>query len=81
MKTYTLIRDVPRSECNWLDRTVRKGETVYEFTGCTYGCIGSGEAVTFEAGENPFFELPANALAIVRPRPMLAIETRDDGIS
>ena len=62
MKTYIVSRDVTPEECPWLEKTIRKGEVVYEFMGCTYGCIGSGEAVSSKAGENPFFELPRAAL-------------------
>lgn len=62
MKTYIVVRDVPKSECHWLERTIRKGEIVHEYDGCTYGCVGAGRAVTFEAGKTPFFELPRDAL-------------------
>lgn len=62
MKSYTVTRDVPKSECSWLDRTILQGETVHRYDGCTYGCVGAGIAVTLDSGKNPFFELPRDAL-------------------
>lgn len=62
MKTYTVTRSVPKKECPWLDRDIEVGEKVYEYLGCTYGCISSGQAVSFEPGKTPFFEIPRNAL-------------------
>lgn len=63
MKRYILIRDVPTTECDWLNRDMKKGETVYRFYGATYGAIGGdGVAVTLEPDKHPFFELPENAL-------------------
>lgn len=62
MQLY-LTRDVTPEECEWLDETIKSGSTVYRFYGATYGCIGSGVAVTFnEDGHNPFFEIPRDAL-------------------
>src|SRR5262249_41000465 len=61
-RTYQLSRDVTPEECSWLNDTVRKGEVVHEFIGPTYGCIGSGIAVSRERGQTPFFELPRAAL-------------------
>lgn len=58
----SLIRDVLKSECPWLDRDMKKGEVVFNYRGPTYGCIGGGIACTEKPGETPFFELPANAL-------------------
>lgn len=58
-----LNRDVTPKECPWLARTIRAGERVYDYHGCTYGCIASGRAVTFEDGKTPFFELPRDALS------------------
>ncbi len=57
-----LNRDVTKKECPWLPRTLRYGEAVYAYDGPTYGCIGSGIAVTFEEDKAPFFELPRSAL-------------------
>lgn len=60
----TLTRDVPKSECHWLDRDMKSGETIYRYSGVTYGCIGpNGTACSFEPDLGPFFELPRNALS------------------
>ena len=56
-----LTRDVPRAECQWLDRDMKRGETVYRYNGCTYGCIAGGVACTENPGQTPFFELPIDA--------------------
>jgi hypothetical protein len=62
-KTYILIRDVPVEECPWLDRDFKNGETVYLYTGHTYGCISyDGEAFTEVEGVEPFFELPIDSV-------------------
>lgn len=59
---YTLIRDVTREECSWLDMDLKAGDEVQSFDGYTYGCIGpDGVACTF-GGDHPFFELPRNAI-------------------
>jgi len=58
-----LIRDVPKSECPWLDKDMKKGAVVYSYNGPTYGAIGSGIACTKRPDETPFFELPGNAVS------------------
>lgn len=58
-----LTRDVTPDECEWLDRTFKAGETVFEYHGATYGCCGAGVACCEVDGENPFFEMPQDALA------------------
>ena len=64
-KKLILNRDIPKSECDWLDRDFKKEETVYEYYGPTYGCISpDGTACTLsKEGETPFFELPTEALS------------------
>lgn len=58
-----LNRDVTTQECDWLDEEIKKGTTVYEFHGCTYGCVSpGGVAVTLEDGKAPFFEIPADSI-------------------
>jgi len=59
MKT---TRTITKQECHWLDADIPVGTTVHEFTGCTYGCIGDGIAVSLEEGKTPFFEIPADAV-------------------
>lgn len=63
-RQFKLLRRVTKKECPWLDRSFKKGEVVHEFTGHTYGCIGAGIACSLD-GNNPFFELPINALVAV----------------
>ena len=63
MRKYRLIRDVTKKECPWLDRTFKEGETVYYYSGYTYGCVNfNGVPCSEKLDENPFFELPENAL-------------------
>jgi hypothetical protein len=59
---FRITRDVTQDECYWLDRSFRAGEIVHDFTGATYGCVGTGMACSMN-GQNPFFELPRDALA------------------
>ena len=64
-RAYTLTRNVTKKECDWLDRSLKKGEIVYEYTGPTYGCIsGNGSAFTLTKNETPFFELPDDAVQL-----------------
>ena len=65
-RQYVLTREVTKKECDWLDRTFVTGETVYEYNGCTYGCIShSGNAFTLEKDETPFFELPKDSVKML----------------
>jgi len=58
-----LLRRVTTEECFWLGRDFEKGEEVFEYRDYTYGCItGNGIACCLKEGEDPFFELPLNAL-------------------
>lgn len=59
-----ITRDITKAEQPWMDagEIVKAGEVVYEFHGCTYGCIGSGVAVSRERGQTPFFEVPRDAV-------------------
>lgn len=64
----TLQRDVYREECPWLDEDLPKGTQVFKSTGPTYGVIGpSGIAVSMQPGEEPFFEVPADAVGLPAP--------------
>lgn len=59
----TVIRDVTRKECPWLDNDIVAGTKVFAYWGCTYGCISpSGRAVSLEQGKEPFMEIPVDAL-------------------
>lgn len=63
MAKLILMRDVLMADCPWLDRDMKEGEVVYQYTGATYGCIGfDGLAVSHEPNMTPFFELPRTAL-------------------
>lgn len=55
-------RVITKDECPWLDENIPKGTTVYEYCGCTYGCVDSGIPVTFKDGETPFFEIPKDSV-------------------
>ena len=58
-----LIRDVTMDECKWLQQDFKKGDTIYRYNGCTYGCISpDGSAFTLVKDEEPFFELPNDAV-------------------
>ena len=60
---FTIIRDVTKKECSWLENDILKGEIIYEFLGHTYNCIGDGVACTHDPeGDNPFFEIPIDAI-------------------
>lgn len=59
---YVLTRDVTKEECFWLDDDFKAGDIVYAYWGPTYGCIGSGIAITRERGKTPCLELPRDAL-------------------
>lgn len=63
---YVLLRDVTKAECDWLDREFKKGETVYKYSGATYGCISwGGVACCEQPNSTPFFEMPNDALELV----------------
>jgi hypothetical protein len=50
---------------NYCGTKVKKGQKVYDFGGCTYGCIdwNHGVPMTLNAnGDGPFFEMPYEAL-------------------
>ena len=58
-----LSRDVTKEECAWLEKDYKKGEVIYKYHGHTYGCIGpEGMACSKEYGEDPFFEIPLDAI-------------------
>jgi hypothetical protein len=64
-RAFVLTRNVTKKECPWLDRPFKKNETVFEYTGCTYGCISwNGTAFTEKENETPFFELPNDAVCL-----------------
>jgi hypothetical protein len=55
-------RDLSIEE-NYSGREIKKGEEVFLFYGCTYGCIAPGGiAVSFVEDQPPFFEVPEDAI-------------------
>lgn len=63
-----VTRDVPKSEeHNYSGRTVDKGEILYLFRLCTYGCAETVDslALSEEPDKYPFFEFPSNAVEAV----------------
>ena len=58
-----LSRDLLMEDHPWLKKDLRGGHQVYRFSGYTYGVISpGGVAVSEEPGENPFFEVPHDAV-------------------
>lgn len=72
---YLVARDVTPQECPWLKQTIKQGSIVLAFHGNTYGCIGTGVAVTESGGSAPFFEIPRDAIEEKKhvPQPYLGI--------
>lgn len=63
MHRLQLIRDVTQKECSWLPHTFWEGDWVYEYEGCTYGCITpNGIAITIIPDKTPFYEIPLSAV-------------------
>jgi hypothetical protein len=69
MTAYRITRDIDKREQPWME--IRAGEIVYAYTGCTYGCIGAGLAVSRRRGEMPFFEVAKDAIEPIRGRGLL----------
>jgi len=66
MAKLKITRDVTVKECNWLEENFKEGDTVFRYSGCTYGCISFlGTACSKEKGKEPFFEIPTNALIMI----------------
>lgn len=59
-------RDVTTNECPWLENDIQKGVKVFKYFGPTYGCIGTGIAVTFVYHVEPFFELPKDSIDFIK---------------
>lgn len=50
-----------------LPRDIEKGEILFGYSGCTYGCISSGGvACVLRDGKEPFFEIPRDALESIK---------------
>ena len=72
-----LIRNVTKEECSWLDKTFEKDDEVFQYYGCTYGCISNyGVACSIEKDKEPFFELPLNSVLALRDKNNRVIDDR-----
>lgn len=69
MSEYTFTRDIKKTDDgSYADRDYVKGDTVFRYSGCTYGCIsGDGMAMCEVEGEGPFFQMPRDALSLNVP--------------
>ena len=66
VRELIVTRDITRTECHWLDNDVKAGTKVYEYCGCTYGCVTpNGTAVALNPDQTPFFELPSNSVKAI----------------
>ncbi len=62
---YRVTRVLTRKEASNIEGIIRKGDVVYRYTGCTYGCISPmGTAVSIEENKNPFFEMPNDSIRV-----------------
>ena len=64
---YIVIRKIYTDECPWLYNDISSGTILFGFPGHTYGCVsGNGRAVTLKDGETPFFEVPKDAIEVIK---------------
>lgn len=64
-RTLVTTRDITTQECPWLGGDIPAGTVLFEFVGCTYGCV-SNEGVAIKLQDNnhePFYEVPLDAVA------------------
>lgn len=63
-RPFLVIKTIDKSVQPWMDENevIIKGEVVYSYPYCTYGCIGEGIAVTLFPGKTPFFEVPRDCV-------------------
>lgn len=65
MKTdkFTITRRLDKQERHWISDPIEAGTTMYDYTGCTYGCVShEGRALTHDPnGGTPFLEIPNDA--------------------
>lgn len=60
-----LNRTITKADHPWLENDIERGKLVYLYRDYTYGCISpSGTAVSLKWREDPFFEVPTDALDI-----------------
>ena len=61
MSTNKLIirNTLLKKDYGYLPFDFKKGDIVYRYNGCTYGCISPlGIAITLKEGKTPFYEIP-----------------------
>ena len=63
VRSGTLIRNITVKECPWISTEFKVSTKVYLFTGCTYGCMGRGIAVSLPLEPTTAIEVPRNAVA------------------
>lgn len=58
---------IDKSVQPWMDDAdaIEAGTIVYSYSGCTYGCVGDGIAVTLAPDQTPFIEVPRDAVEVV----------------
>ena len=61
MRTYVVTRDVSIEECPWLERDLKKGESIRMYTGERKASSGDYLLCKFGLFDEPF-EVPENAL-------------------
>ena len=58
-----ITKRVDKTVQTWMrDEVFEVGDVVYEFSGYTYGCVGSGIPVTRVPDELPFCEVPRDCV-------------------
>ncbi len=67
MNKYRVIKYISKKEHCWLEFPLKVGQILYEYGGCTYGCVSfMGVAVTKSPNKTPFFEVPANHIKAIK---------------
>jgi hypothetical protein len=61
-RTGELIRNISKKECAWIPRELKKGESVTEFLGPTYGCVSEAGVAVLLEGDDAFIEIPKTAV-------------------
>lgn len=63
-RKFVTTKRIDKSVQPWMqdDEAIEEGIVVYAYSGCTYGCVGDGIAVTMRPDETPFIEVPRDAV-------------------
>ena len=62
---YRVIRKLTDEE-NFSDTELEIDDIIYSYSGCTYGCIADGIACCRIQHETPFFEMPEDAIELIK---------------